>query len=54
MNAELPSDADQTVVQDKEPTRDAVSNQARIPIMLPDIPSQEQDIQQEPAKENMK
>ena len=28
-------------------------DQARIPIMLPDIPSQEQDIHPQPAKENI-
>ena len=42
VNAELPSCAYQTVVQDKEPARDAESDQARVPIMLPNIPSQEQ------------
>lgn len=53
VNAELPSWADQTVVQDKEPPRDAKSDQARIPILLPDVPSQEQDMYPEPAKENI-
>ena len=34
VNAELPSSADQTVVQGKEPPRDAEPDQARVPIML--------------------
>jgi len=53
VNAELPSCADQTSVQNKEPPRDAESDQARVPIMLPDIPSKEQDMHPEPAKENI-
>ena len=44
---------DETVVQDKEPPRDAGSDQPTTPIMLPDIPSQEQPMHHEPAVENI-
>ena len=44
---------DKTVVQDKEPARDVESDQPTSPIMLPDIPSQEQPVHPEPAVENI-
>ena len=44
LNGELPLGVDKTVVQDKEPARDAESDQPTSPTMLPDIPSQEQPI----------
>ena len=39
LNRELPLGVDKTVVQYKEPARDAESDQPTTPIMLPDIPS---------------
>ena len=53
LNGELPLGLDKTVVQDKEPARDAESDQATTPIMLPEVPSQEQPIYLEPAVENI-
>ena len=53
LNGELPLGVDKTVVQDKEPARDAESDQPMSPIMLPDIPSREQSMHPEPAVENI-
>ena len=53
LNGELPLGVDKTVVQDKEPARDVESDQPTSPIMLPDIPSQEQSMHPESAVENI-
>ena len=53
LNGELPLGVDKTVVQDKEPARDAESDQPTTSIMLPEFPSQEQPIYLEPAVENI-
>ena len=52
-SGELPLGVDKTVVQDKEPARDAESDQPTTLIMLPEVPSQEPPIYLEPAVENI-
>ena len=53
LNGKLPLGVYKTVVQDKELVRNAESNQPMSPIMLPDIPSQEQPVHPKPAVENI-
>ena len=53
LNGELPLGLDKTVAQDNEPANDAESDQPTTPIMVPEIPSQEQPIYREPAVENI-
>ena len=53
LNEELPLDVDKTVFQEKEPPKDVESDQPTTPIVLPEIPSQEQPIHLEPAVENI-
>ena len=53
LNGELPLGVDKDVLQNKEPAKEAESDQPTTPIMLPDIPSQEQPMHQEPAVENI-
>ena len=53
LNGELPLGVDKTVVQDKKPAREAESDQPMSPIMLLDIPSQEQPVHPESAVENI-
>ena len=53
LNGELHLSADKGVVQDKKLVKDAELDQPATPSKLPDIPSQEQLMHQEPAVENI-